>query len=412
MKKILFPVFMLIMVCSLASCSGEGSIEFTDPTPSSKEDPQLPDNTNNQTAGGEDKEDDSLKETPEYQAPNASITDSSNASVSTPVEDTVEKVYDSVVSINVVATSFTGSGSGVLFAEDEVLGLSYVVTCFHVIEDCFKIEVILTNGDTYNASVVGGYRDEDLAVLSIEATDLTYASLYTDSDQLNRGSQVVCIGNPLGTLPGSISIGYLSYINREVAVDDYETMTLLQTDVAINSGNSGGGLFNTGGALIGIVNAKYSDEDIEGLGFAIPINTVRSVVNSFLATAKYDTANKTWQQGYVDGDWELGFTISDGRYGSGFGNITYVAYISDISGNDTASGALTLKEEDIITALTIDYKDEAKTDISVSFSYASDLLSAIYGADLSLEDSLIFTVMRSNASQTITVELIQFIYTI
>ncbi len=415
MKKLIIPIFILLMICSLTSCQDQGDVNFTDPTPSSgvNEENTTPNNTNSSSTGGEDKEENTSLLTPEYKDPNVNIEDSTSASISTPVETTVEKVYDSVVSINVVSTTFTGSGSGVLFSEDETLGLSYIITCFHVIEDCFKIEVTLTNGQTYSASVVGGYQDEDLAVLSIEETGLTYASFYTDSDQLKLGSQVVCIGNPLGTLPGSVSSGYLSFINREISVDNYETMTLLQTDVAINSGNSGGGLFNTGGALIGIVNAKYADEDIEGLGFAIPINTVRRVINSFFSTAKYDIANKQWQEGYVAGDWELGFTISDGRYSTGvFGSVTYVSYISDVSTNLTASGASVFQEQDIITSLKIDYKDDSKIDKSVSFNQASDLLSAIYSADLSLQDSLIFTITRNNISQTITIELIQFIYTI
>ena len=91
---------------------------------------------------------------------------------------------------------------------------------------------------------------------------------------MRLGASVICIGNPLGTLPGSVSTGVISYPNREVQVDDYHTMELIQTDVAINSGNSGGGLFNAAGALIGIVNAKYSSSGIEGLGFAIPANQV------------------------------------------------------------------------------------------------------------------------------------------
>lgn len=409
MKRLLAPLFLFLMIFSLSSCGDNGDITFKDPLPSD----DVVDNTGNTTDGGEDTDTSTTDGlTPDYKAPNASITDSDLASPSTAVEQTVEMVYDSVVSINVTATTFTGSGSGVLFSSDEALGLSYIITCFHVIEDCNSISVKLTNGDVYDASLVGGYSDEDLAVLSIEATDLTYASFYTNSDELKLGSQVVCIGNPLGTLPGSVSSGYLSYVNREIAVDSYNTMTLLQTDVAINSGNSGGGLFNTSGNLIGIVNAKYADEDIEGLGFAIPINTVKKVITKFMDTAKYDVANKVWQEGYVAGDWEFGFTISDGYTSNGFmGPVTYVIYISNIYGNETASGVDVLQLNDIITAAKIDYKDESKTDIeTLSISSASSLLTEIYSADLSLGDSIIFTVTRNNASQTVTVVLDQYIY--
>ncbi|MBO5541931.1 MAG: trypsin-like peptidase domain-containing protein, partial [Acholeplasmatales bacterium] len=129
----------------------------------------------------------------------------------------------------------------------------------------------------------------------------------------------MCIGNPLGTLPGSVSRGVVSYNNRVVKVDSYKSQTLIQTDVAINSGNSGGGLFNTAGALIGIVSAKYSSTGIEGLGFAIPSNTVKDVVTKLMSTAKYDTANKVWKTGYYEGNYEFGFTISLGTYSTGMG---------------------------------------------------------------------------------------------
>lgn len=411
MKKIFYPFLLVLMIFSVSSCNSQGKINITesdDPTEN------LPDNTNtttpNDTPSEETGTKDEAKE-PAYSLPNISIDETENPSVVTPVETTVEAVYDSVVSIDVRSTTVSGSGSGVLFAEDETLGLSFIVTCFHVIDDCPVITVTLTDGTVYSASLVGGYEDEDIAVLTIEATDLCYASFYENSDLLKLGSQVVCIGNPLGTLPGSISSGYLSYKNREIQVDSYRTMRLLQTDVAINSGNSGGGLFNTSGALIGIVNAKYADEDIEGLGFAIPINTVKAVIEDFISTAKYDTVNKVWDTGYVEGDWELGFTISDGRYGGWMGS--YVIYISALSDNASASGSNIFQKEDIITGVKIDYFDDTKTDIdSVSISSASMLLKAIYSADLSLKDRIIFTITRNNSTQTVTVELIQFIYSV
>lgn len=411
MKKIFYPVLLVFLIFSMSSCNSQGKIEITE---SDNPTENLPDNTNTSTPNDTSTEETGAgdnEQEPAYSLPNISITETENPSVATPVETTVDMVYNSVVSIDVRSTTVSGSGSGVLFAEDETLGLSFIVTCFHVIENCPVITVTLTNGAVYSASLVGGYEDEDIAVLSIEETDLCYASFYEDSDLLKLGSQVVCIGNPLGTLPGSISSGYLSYKNREIQVDTYRTMRLLQTDVAINSGNSGGGLFNTSGALIGIVNAKYADEDIEGLGFAIPINTVKAVIEDFISTARYDTVNKVWDTGYVEGDWELGFTISDGRYGGWMGS--YVVYISALSDNSSASGSAAFQKEDIITGVKIDYLDEAKTDIeSLTISSASTLLKAIYSADLALGDSIIFTVTRNNSTQTVTVELIQFIYSV
>lgn len=385
------PVLIL-----LASCS-ENEINYSEP--SNKNEP--------------DKNTLTEEENHEYKTPQITIDQSSSEPALTEIEQTVSNVYDSVVSIDVVTETTIGSGSGVLFSSDNDLGLSYIVTCFHVIEDAYSINVTLTDGTVYKASVVGGYKDQDLAVLSIEATNLNYVQFYGNSDNLKLGTQVICIGNPLGILPGSVSVGYLSYVNREVSVDDYNTMKLLQTDVAINSGNSGGALFNVSGALIGIVNAKYADSGIDGLGFAIPINTVYDVIYDLMSTAKYDVVSKTWDEGYVVGDWELGFDLADARYSIGMGiGIQIVPYVSNVYSNETMSGASSLQLKDII-GVTIDYKDDSKTDIVVSdIASSSAILTAIYDANLSVGDSLVFTVTRNNISLTVNVELVQYIYSI
>ena len=189
---------------------------------------------------------------------------------------------------------------------------------------------------------------------------------------------------------------------------------MLQTDVAINSGNSGGALFNVSGALIGIVNAKYADSGIDGLGFAIPINTVYDVIYDLMSTAKYDVVSKTWDEGYVVGDWELGFDLADARYSIGMGiGIQIVPYVSNVYSNETMSGASSLQLKDIISGVTIDYKDDSKTDIVVSdIASSSAILTAIYDANLSVGDSLVFTVTRNNISLTVNVELVQYIYSI
>ena len=386
------PVLIL-----LASCS-ENEINHSEP--SNKNEP--------------DKNTLTEEENHEYKTPQITIDQSSSEPAVTEIEQTVSNVYDSVVSIDVVTETTIGSGSGVLFSSDNDLGLSYIVTCFHVIEDAYSINVTLTDGTVYKASVVGGYKDQDLAVLSIEATNLNYVQFYGNSDNLKLGTQVICIGNPLGILPGSVSVGYLSYVNREVSVDDYNTMKLLQTDVAINSGNSGGALFNVSGALIGIVNAKYADSGIDGLGFAIPINTVYDVIYDLMSTAKYDVVSKTWDEGYVVGDWELGFDLADARYSIGMGiGIQIVPYVSNVYSNETMSGASSLQLKDIISGVTIDYKDDSKTDIVVSdIASSSAILTAIYDANLSVGDSLVFTVTRNNISLTVNVELVQYIYSI
>lgn len=397
MKKIWILICFIPVLILLASCS-ENEINYSEP--SNKNEP--------------DKNTLTEEENHEYKTPQITIDQSSSEPAVTEIEQTVSNVYDSVVSIDVVTETTIGSGSGVLFSSDNDLGLSYIVTCFHVIEDAYSINVTLTDGTVYKASVVGGYKDQDLAVLSIEATNLNYVQFYGNSDNLKLGTQVICIGNPLGILPGSVSVGYLSYVNREVSVDDYNTMKLLQTDVAINSGNSGGALFNVNGALIGIVNAKYADSGIDGLGFAIPINTVYDVIYDLMSTAKYDVVSKTWDEGYVVGDWELGFDLADARYTIGLGiGIQIVPYVSNVYSNETMSGASSLQLKDIISGVTIDYKDDNKTDIVVSdIASSSAILTAIYDANLSVGDSLVFTVTRNNTSLTVNVELVQYIYSI
>ncbi len=414
MKKFILAILLMIFTISLASCGRRDEIEYIDPVDTN----QYPSNTDNNDTNSNQSSEVSGKDTsdePDYATPNSNFTTSTNPSATTAVEETVEKVYDAVVSISASSQTQSGSGSGVLFLEDDALGLSYIVTCFHVIENCPYLSVTLLSGDTYDAKLVAGYKDQDLAVLSIEKTDLTYVDFYSDSNSLKLGSQVVCIGNPLGTLPGSVSSGYLSYINRKIQIDTYSYMELLQTDVAINSGNSGGGLFNTSGALIGIVNAKYASEAIEGLGFAIPINIVKDVVSKFLSTAKYDKNNKVWNEGYFEGDWELGFTISDGYYrpNAYFGSVQYVVYVSDLSQNQTTSGENLFKSQDIITGVKIDYADDTVTDKTLTaISSANDILSEIYSSNIKLGDSIIFTITRDNMSATVTVVLEQYIYSI
>lgn len=412
MKRFFLSLLLILSIFSLVGCKKDD--QFVDSNNTNENDesiknPSLTDSTTEGSGSNVESNDNSEKLTPDYVTPNLDYNESSVASPSTQVEETVEDVYDSVVSINVTGTGFTSSGSGVLFAVDEELGFSYIVTCFHVIEDGKQIEIVLTNGEKYTALVVAGYADEDLAVLSIEKTNLTYASIYNDSDNLKLGSQVVCIGNPLGTLPGSVSAGYLSYVNREIFINQYQSMELLQTDVAINSGNSGGGLFNTSGALIGIVNAKYADESIEGLGFAIPSNTVKDVVSNFFATARYDQANGEWDEGYYAGDWELGFSITSDYYITSSG-IKMVVFVNGVSSNSSAFGSADLVVNDIIESINIDYADESKTDTSIAFNNANDILSYLYKADLKIGDKLVIKVTRNNSYQSIYLTISQFIY--
>lgn len=215
------------------------------------------------------------------------------------VEDVAAAVSDSVVEITteiVTTSSFLGqyisqgAGSGVIFTTD-----GYIVTNHHVINGASKINVTLRDGTSYSAKVIGDDAKTDLALLKIKATGLTPAVLVADSDQLKVGQTAIAIGNPLGQLGGTVTSGIVSALGREIEVEG-ETMTLLQTSAAINPGNSGGGLFDDKGNLIGIVNAKSSGSGIEGLGFAIPANTVRKTIGDLM------------EYGYVKGRASLGLS--------------------------------------------------------------------------------------------------------
>lgn len=217
------------------------------------------------------------------------------------IADISQKVAPSVVEITTeVAQSggfmsqyiTEGAGSGVIVSQD-----GYIVTNNHVIDGAKKITVILNNGDSYEAALVGTDTLTDIAVIKINATGLTPA-VYGSSDALKVGDFALAVGNPLGELGGTVTNGIISALEREVVIESV-TMTLLQTNAAINPGNSGGGLFNASGELIGIVNAKAAGEDIEGLGFAIPIDIAKPVIEDIIS------------YGYVTGRVQAGIQILD-----------------------------------------------------------------------------------------------------
>lgn len=178
-------------------------------------------------------------------------------------------------------TTSAASGSGFIISSD-----GYILTNFHVIEDSDSISVSLYDGSTYEAALIGYDESNDIAVLKIDAADLIPVIL-GDSDALYVGDQVVAIGNPLGELTFSLTAGYVSAKDRQVTLSSTVTMNLIQTDCAINSGNSGGALFNMYGEVVGVTNAKYSSStsskaSIDNIGFAIPINSVRGIVEDII----------------------------------------------------------------------------------------------------------------------------------
>ena len=192
-----------------------------------------------------------------------------------------EKTINSVVAISTYLNQggyqqAIGTGTGISMSED-----GYIITNAHVIEDGNQIMVTLNDGTEYQAQVVGSDSKVDIAVIKVEATGLTSGN-FGDSDSLVHGEPAIVIGNPLGMdFAGTITDGIISSTSREVKIDNY-IMNLLQTNAAVNPGNSGGPLINCRGEIVGVVSAKISVDDVEGIGFAIPINTALNVANDFI----------------------------------------------------------------------------------------------------------------------------------
>ena len=221
----------------------------------------------------------------------------------------------------------SGAGSGVIISDD-----GYILTCAHVVDGASNI--IVTVGDTdYTATVVGSDTASDVAVLKIDATGLTPA-VVGDSNALAVGEEVVAVGNPLGNLSGTVTNGIVSALNRDVSIENNNgsilNLSLIQTSASISPGNSGGGLFNMAGELIGIVNAKSDASGAEGLGFAIPINDAIDVAQDLL------------ENGYVSGRPYLGITyvaVTDEATAQQLGVSTYGIYIVEVSAGSGAAAA-------------------------------------------------------------------------
>ena len=316
------------------------------------------------------------------------------------IEEAVEIAYQSVVVINATSTTSTSSGSGVVIGHSE--NYTFIVTCCHVVEGYKNYEVITSTGTLFDASLVGGDPMTDLAVIAIEKTDLPEVTLIEDSSTLKIGSDAIAIGNPLGTLGGTVTTGIISATSRNIKMSDGSVHTLIQTDAAINSGNSGGGLFNNQGQLIGIVSAKYSATGVEGLGFAIPSNTVRTIVTDLI------------KNGYVSGVTNLGVTFSEYYYRPGgfFGSTVKVGCVSYVDPNGSANNLL--KKEDILVEIDVHYQDSTKQEVTLkNFSNADEVNEFLNSLDLKIGDKLTFKVKRGsyNASvMEVNVTLVQYVY--
>ena len=272
-------------------------------------------------------------------------------------------------------TTSAASGSGFILTAD-----GYIVTNYHVIQNANSVTVSTYGGASYNAKIVGYDESNDLAVLKIEATGLSPVVLGS-SEKLNVGDTVLAIGNPLGELTFSLTTGVVSALNREVTFSGGTVMGLLQTDCAINSGNSGGALFNLYGEVVGITNAKYSGSSssgasIDNIAFAIPIDSVRAIVESIIEKGYYAKP-------------VIGVSVTDVDENSRQLGIPAGAWVKEVTAGGAAEAA-GIQANDVITAIN-----------GTEISGVSDLKRIL--AKASAGDELSLVIWRKNQSLTLTV---------
>ena len=343
---------------------------------------------NSRIAAVEQKLEEQTKETMSI----GSQTSSTPAPVSTttaakPIAAIYDQACNEVVGITteVTYTNFFGqtsssavSGSGFIVSPD-----GYILTNYHVIEYAYKgnyaITVMLHDGTRYDASIVGVEDCNDIAVLKIDASGLDPVT-FGDSDKLSVGDDVYAVGNPLGELEFSMTTGHVSALDRLITTEDgSEAINMFQIDAAVNSGNSGGPVYNANGEVVGIVTAKYSDTGVEGLGFAIPINDAAKIANDLIT------------KGYVTGKAYMGVSI-DERYNSMYSqyyNMPIGAFVKSVESGSCAESA-GIQAGDIITRLG-----------DVEITGYTDLKQAI--KQYSAGDSAELELYRAGESRTLTV---------
>ncbi len=274
-------------------------------------------------------------------------------------------------------SSFAASGSGFIISAD-----GYILTNYHVVEDSSSITVATYNGNNYDAALIGFDEANDIAVLKINTTELEPV-IIGNSDSLLVGEDVIAIGNPLGELTFSLTKGVVSAMNREITFSSGNKMNLIQTDCAINSGNSGGALFNMYGEVVGITNAKYSSNSgsgsIDNIGFAIPINQVREIISNIIA------------KGYNVKPY-IGVTVSDvSSEAQAYGVPVGAAVKSLVDGAPAALAGL--RENDVIIAFN-----------DVTIESSADLTAAVGAAQPG--ETVTLTVFRYGEGEQLKIELV------
>ena len=299
---------------------------------------------------------------------------------SLPLQEIYEANIPSVVSIATQTRTGSASGTGVVLSAD-----GYIVTNAHVVENALSATVLLTDGRELEARLVGADAISDLAVLRVEAYDLTPAQ-FGDSAVLRVGDSVAAIGDPLGvSLRGTLTDGIVSAINRDVSVGG-RTMTLIQTNAAINSGNSGGPLINCYGQVVGIITLKIGDNassgGVEGIGFAIPSSTVRQIVNELM------------DQGYVSGRPSLGLTgMALSSFYQSYFRLPSGYYIEEVMEGSPAQ-QVGIQTGDIL--VQVDGRQIAS---------GEDITAALYGFEVG--DSVEIIISRNGRYYQVNLELIE-----
>lgn len=304
-----------------------------------------------------------------------------NSTLLTPAQVYAQNVNATVGITTSITTNYWGyqttsaaSGSGFILSAD-----GYILTNYHVIEDSSSISVSTYSGETYQATLIGCDESNDIAVLKIDAENLTPVVLGSSGD-LHVGDTVVAIGNPLGELTFSLTTGVVSALNREVTLSGNVTMDLIQTDCAINSGNSGGALFNLYGEVVGITNAKYSGSgsssaSIDNIGFAIPVDDVMDIVTGII------------EKGYITKPY-IGVSVSNVSSETQAYGLPKGAAVRIVEEGSPAQQA-GLQANDIITQVN-----------GTTITGSRDLVNRI--GDCAIGDVLELTVFRSGSYETLT----------
>ena len=276
------------------------------------------------------------------------VTTNSTSTKMTP-QDVYENYVNAVVLVYNQGTTSTywgqtesrSSGSGMIISKD-----GYVLTNNHVVSGAEKLTVMTTSGEEYDATVIGADEVNDVALLKIEGSEDFPTVSIGNSDKIEVGQQVCAIGNPLGELTNTLTVGYISALDREISESSTgTTINMFQTDCAINSGNSGGPIFDMNGNVVGITTAKYSSSgysnsaSVEGIGFCIPINDAMSIVNDLM------------QYGYVKGRVSMGVSVRamDNTVAQYY-NLPTGVYVADVTSGSAADNA-GIQKGDLICAI-------------------------------------------------------------